>query len=292
MAFILAIQPDLEQAQVLRHALRAVVKGLVVVVHSKEDALNAIDKQVPDLVLLHAFMPPSEDEHLAACLRALPNAHHVQAIRIPHLVPPSARPQPWLGVGLFRQRPAPSFIAGCDPHVFAGDVVGYLSNARALKQEIEERRLDEQQPSSERRRARRWSPLELPWVSSVRLAAGERADLIDISAGGALLRSYDRPQLTSLQDRGLDCGPRPGLTLHLTSGEEIRLAGQIIRCQAGSFGTGTAKYEVALQFEESVDLYLPAAPLFATQPRDGNISSIDLLVPPELLGVVDQWCEW
>src|SRR5437762_2552497 len=155
MAFILAIQPDPEQAHVLRRALRSVVNGLVVVVDTKEAALDAIDQQVPDLVLLHNLMPPNEDEHLAACLRALPNAHHVQAIRIPHLQPLSERPRPWLPLGRFKPRAVPAFMAGCDPRLFAGDVDGYLSNARARKQQIEERRLYEQQPAAERRRAHR-----------------------------------------------------------------------------------------------------------------------------------------
>ena len=116
--------------------------------------------------------------------------------------------------------------------------------------------------------------------------------LVDISAGGALLRSYDRPQLPSLKDRGLDSGPVPGLTLKLTSGQEVRLTGQVIRCQAGSFGDGAGRYEVALHFDESVDLYLPRAPVFATQIGDYDIPSMTLAVPSELLAVLDQWCEW
>lgn len=290
MSYILAIQPDVEQARVLRDALDHVVEGLVVVVDSTEQALNAIDKEVPDLVLLHALISPGEDEHLAACLRALPDAHHVQAIRIPHFERPSDRPPPKWGLGLLKPRANPVLMAGCDPQLFATDVLGYLSNARQLRQQVKERRLDDVQPASNRRRARRWSPREVPWVSSVRLAAGERTELIDISAGGALLRSYERPQLQSLTDRGQDSGTGPGLTLHLRSGEQVRLAGRVIRCQAGSFGEGTTKYEVALQFDESVDLYLPTV---SSHPREGDDRwSVALEVPPQMLAVVDQWCQW
>ena len=61
MALILAIQPDSSQASALRHALRAIGGAAVVVVESAEAALAAIDRQRPDLVLLHAFMTLADE---------------------------------------------------------------------------------------------------------------------------------------------------------------------------------------------------------------------------------------
>src|SRR4030095_2592312 len=128
----------------------------------------------------------------------------------------------WMG------RSEPALLAGCDPKMFASDVFQYLSRARTIKAEIDGRRLRERPPEEDRRRAPRWLPIEVPWVSSVRLAAAERAELLDISSNGALLRSYDRPRLVTRKSEALDLGPRPELTLQLIPGEESRVAGRIV----------------------------------------------------------------
>src|SRR4030095_6651071 len=121
----------------------------------------------------------------------------------------------WIG------RSEPALLAGFDPKMFASDVFQYLSCARTIKAEIDGRRLRERPPGEDRRRAPRWLPAEVPWVSSVRLAAAERAELLDISSNGALLRSYDRPRLVTRKSEGLDLGPRPAVTLQLRTGEGI-----------------------------------------------------------------------
>ena len=87
---VLAIQPDLAQAVLLRDALLEQVDGEVVVVETTEAALSVIDKRVPKVILLHALMPVREEDYLAAYLRTLVNTGHVQVIAIPHLEPPSA----------------------------------------------------------------------------------------------------------------------------------------------------------------------------------------------------------
>src|SRR5215813_11527191 len=87
---ILAVQPDLAQAAILRFALLERVEGEVMVVETTEAALSVIDKRVPKVILLHALMPPREEDYLAAYLRTLVNTGHVQVIGIPHLEPPSA----------------------------------------------------------------------------------------------------------------------------------------------------------------------------------------------------------
>jgi hypothetical protein len=158
----------------------------------------------------------------------------------------------------------------------------YLLQALAFKKEIEQRRADNESPrNSERRRARRWSSQEVAWVSWVGLTAGERADLIDISSCGALVRTPDRPQLASMKNRGPDSRPQPGLILHLTSGDEVRAAGQVVRYHVRLIANGPVLYEVALQFDESVDLYLPTAPLLALETGGPDMSALAVEVPPE-----------
>jgi CheY-like chemotaxis protein len=293
MAFILAIQPDPQQASALKRALRQLMNVEVLVVDSTEAALGAIDTQVPDVILLHALMAPGDEEHLVACLRTLRGASHVQTLQLPQLQAalPSDRSQSrprWIGLS----KSKPPLSLGCDHRLFATVVFEYLSCARDLKEEIEYRKSSGLTPASERRQARRWLTTEVPWVSAVKLAAGEQADLIDISSSGALLRSYDRPRLRSLKDPGLAFGPRPGLTLQLASGEEIHVGGRVVRWQAGSAGNGAPRFDVALRFDESVDLFLPTSPLLAPETVDYDMRAIAVVAPHERSTVTDQWGAW
>jgi PilZ domain len=290
MAFILAIQPDSAQTAALQRALRRLVNVKIAVVDSNEAALRAIDLEVPDLILLYALMPPDDEEYLGACLAMLPGAGHVQTITIPYFDTSSRdrfhSRRLWIG------RSEPALLAGCDPKMFASDVFQYLSRARTIKAEIDGRRLRERPPKEDRRRAPRWLPTQVPWVSSVRLAATERAELLDISSNGALLRSYDRPRLVTRKYEALDLGPRPELTLQLITGEEIRVAGRIVRYRADRTDSGAPRYDVALRFDESLDLFLPAPFLNAPESIDYDMRAIAVSVPRELSAVIDQWAQW
>jgi hypothetical protein len=290
MAFILAIQPDAAQAAALQRALRRLANVKIAVVDSKEAALRAIDLEVPDLILLYALMPPNDEEYLGACLAILPDAGHVQTITIPHF--DTSSPDRSQSRRLWIGRSEQALLAGCDPKMFASDVFQYLSGARTIKAEIDGRRLRERTLEEERRRAPRWLPTEVPWVSSVRLAATERAELLDISSNGALLRSYDRPRRITRKSEGLDLGTRPELTLQLITGEEIRVAGRIVRYRADRTDSGAPRYDVALRFDESMDLFLPAPFLIAPESIDYDMRAIAVSVPRELSAVIDQWAQW
>jgi CheY-like chemotaxis protein len=129
MALILVIQPDSGQASALRHALRATADAAVVVVESAEAALAAIDRQRPDVVLLHAFMTLGDETRIVQHIRALPNAGCLQTLTIPQLWPDSdrARRRPgWLTRWLGRGAAEPKAI-GCDPRQFAEQIGRYLS---------------------------------------------------------------------------------------------------------------------------------------------------------------------
>ena len=258
-SLILAVQPDSAQARHLRHALRERVQGEVVVVDSPDAALSVIDKHVPDVILLHALMLPAEEDYLVAYLRTLPNTDHVQTITIPQLESSSDcdRPKHSLFGGL-KRRSARMSAVGCDSRLFAADVVGYLTRAHEIQQQIHERKADDKSlGNSDRRGGHRWSPQEMPWVSSVRLIAGEQADLINVSLTGALVRTHIRPALPSVKHLDLDSRARPGLAFHLVSGAEVRATGRVVRCHVGSVGGGPIQYDVAFRFDESVGFDLP-----------------------------------
>ena len=143
-ALILAVQPDLAQACVLRHALCERVNGEVVIVETTEAALSVLDKCVPNVILLHALILPAEEDYLIAYLRTLTNTHHVQVITIPQLQSPSDlnHAKRSLFGGLI-MRPAQVSPIGCDPGLFCEDVLGYLTRACEIKQQIRERTADD-----------------------------------------------------------------------------------------------------------------------------------------------------
>jgi CheY-like chemotaxis protein len=263
MSYILAVQPDPAQAGVLRHALHERGEGELVVVDSVHAALAAIDKDVPDVILLHQLAPPDAEDYLIAYLRIKPDAGHVQTIVIPTLQTssesPELRTRSWL-LGL--KQPPFRNPRGCESQAFVRDVVSYLARARAVKEEMSFRTVDNDRlHGPDRRGERRRSPLEVPWVSSVQLAAGGRADLVNVSSGGALVRTRFRPGQPSLMRLDPDARRRSGVTFQLVSGEEIRAMGTVVRCQLRPTQHPGILYDVAFRFDEAVGLHLPTRAL-------------------------------
>jgi CheY-like chemotaxis protein len=260
MALILAVQPDSTQSAVLRHALSGSAKADVVVVDSVDAALAIVDETVPDLVLLDEFTPPRDADNLIAYLRVLPDTNHVQAISVPVIKSATNAPAPrkapgkyrWLSQLLDEAQRSAAAPAGCDPDVFAADVAEYLERTNALKTEGENRKAaGDSRPASERRRTARKAPGDVPFISAQLVR--HRADLVNLSAGGALLRMEVRPVP---HDTHRDQQSRSTLTLFQPSGEEIRQTGRPVRCHVRPIGEGRVLYEVAFQFDTDLALLL------------------------------------
>ena len=259
MSWLLVVQPDAVQADVLREALRTHVSEDVVVADSLDDALFSIDQCIPDIVLLPALIPADVEDYVISYLGAIPGAKHVQILGIPvlecpeHSVERRARSLvPWRQ----RSRREP-LTPGCDPGTFTQDVIRYLSGVRTLKHEIElhgTRAASSARP--ERRTEPRFSRHTVPWISITRFAGG-RAALINVSSGGVLLRTQARPEHHSLKRSDPNARERSRLTLEL-SGHEIHAVGRVIRCLPLRTGAGI-QYEIAFSFDDSVGLHLPAA---------------------------------
>jgi hypothetical protein len=133
MALILAIEPDRRQAAQLARLIQTRVGGAeLVLAETTEQALGAIGNRVPDLVLVPALLAPQDDATLAAALRVIAAAAHVQMLTIPVLAPAGGARQP-LGVlaRLRRKRPEPQAPNGCDPNVFGDQIAAYLAEAAA-----------------------------------------------------------------------------------------------------------------------------------------------------------------
>src|SRR3977135_1189531 len=130
MPLILAIEPDRRQAAQLSTVVRRRVTAELILVDTTERALDAIGNRVPDLVLVPALLSPQDDAALAAALRVIAAAAHVQMLTIPVLGAP--RPPAAQGGVLSALRRVKSRGAepdGCDPTVFAEQIASYLERA-------------------------------------------------------------------------------------------------------------------------------------------------------------------
>jgi hypothetical protein len=130
MPLILAIEPDRRQAAQLSVVVRKRVHAELILVDTTEQALDAIGNRMPDLVLVPALLSPQDDAAIAAALRVIAAAAHVQLLTIPVLGAPRPAPTPG-GVlsALRRGKPRGAEPDGCDPAVFAEQVASYLERA-------------------------------------------------------------------------------------------------------------------------------------------------------------------
>jgi hypothetical protein len=130
MPLILAIEPDRRQAAQLSGVVRKRLQAELILVETTEKALDAIGNRMPDLVLVPALLSPQDDAALAAALRVIAAAAHVQMLTIPVLA--SARPTSSAGgmlSSLRRGKPRAAEPDGCDPAVFADQIASYLKAA-------------------------------------------------------------------------------------------------------------------------------------------------------------------
>src|SRR5260221_8927057 len=127
MSIVLAIEPDGRQAAHLTAIARQLPDAELVLADTTEGALDAIGNKVPDLVLVPALLSPQDDAALATALRVIASAAQVQMLTIPVLAPPG----PSNGArGVFsalrRSKPHAASPDGCDPAVFADQILSYL----------------------------------------------------------------------------------------------------------------------------------------------------------------------
>jgi hypothetical protein len=154
MSLILAIEPDRRQVAHLVSIVRHVPGAELVLADTTERALESIGNNVPDLILVPALLSPQDDAALAAALRVIASAAHVQMLTIPTFATP--KPAARRGVlSAFRRKPANDApIEGCDPKVFAEEIASYIERAneeRAAAQYYED---DQDAVQPERARAK------------------------------------------------------------------------------------------------------------------------------------------
>lgn len=141
LPLVLAIEPDLRQAAIVKRVLKERVQAELLVVESRDAAMAAIRTAIPDVLLLSALLSPRDEADLIAHLRTLEGAAHLQTHTIPQLASALGQGEDD-GGGLFssfrRKKQAVSAPAGCDPDLFADEIRVYLKRAADRKREAAE----------------------------------------------------------------------------------------------------------------------------------------------------------
>lgn len=139
MQLILAIEPDLRQAAIVKRIVREKALAEVAVVDSRDAALEAMRTTIPDVLLLSALMSPRDEDELVAHLRTLEHADHLQTHTIPQLASalgPTEIRGPRGLLSAFRWKKEPEAApAGCDPDLFAEEIRVFLQRAADKKRE-------------------------------------------------------------------------------------------------------------------------------------------------------------
>ena len=134
MALILAVDPEQRQQAALACLARELNGHELLSAASCADALKALDRRTPDLVLLPALLPEAEESELLSNLRSRTGSD-VQALTMPQLKLPDAAPPPpqssvhpaWLNQILHPQDDATEQAGEeCEPAVFADLIRSYL----------------------------------------------------------------------------------------------------------------------------------------------------------------------
>ena len=303
---ILAIEPDPARAATLKRLLRGHVSADFEIVKSCAEAMEAIARCVPDLVLTSTFLPPAEEAALTDSLKQLSEAAHVQLITVPHFIEfEESRAEPRSRVLNFLRRRSALIRPVCDPRTVRDQIEHYLEKARIEKIEASHRQVwDEVRTQStalmrmdgvqrltagdvctlsngvgarahklgrlhaeDRRRASRRPLTDIPWLKSVRLPWGLEVGVVNISTSGILLESTSKITPGNVVDLQLI---GRGLT-------GVSMPARLIRTDVGSVNSQGVKYRVAAAFDRELDLGVEVAQQFsATSPTPKALA--DLLV--------------
>jgi hypothetical protein len=138
MSLILAVQPDRKQAAKIVALARTSLRAEIIVTESADETLTALATRVPDLVLISQLLSPKDDAAITERLRELDaGGVQVQTLVIP-MLGSSKRRTPSKQLGLLSRlrisRDKAAAPDGCDPEVFATQILEYLERADVERQ--------------------------------------------------------------------------------------------------------------------------------------------------------------
>ena len=132
MSVVLVVEPETAQANLLKKMQKR-LGAQVVVVKTTGDAIDAIDRAIPDVILLSALLSPRDEDRLMTHLRSLEGASHLQTLTIPQLRTEKASDTSSAKKGFFGKKRATSAPGKCDPAVFAEEISAQLLRAADLR---------------------------------------------------------------------------------------------------------------------------------------------------------------
>jgi len=132
---VVALEPDVRQATILKRVIRDHVHADLIVVDSRDATISAVNDRLPDVILLTALLSPRDEAEIIAHLRTLSGAEHLQTHTIPQLASETQDGEPVTAqsglLGKLRRKKASEPIPGCDPVAFGEDIDAVLINAGA-----------------------------------------------------------------------------------------------------------------------------------------------------------------
>ena len=253
---ILAIDPDPESGAALRQTLATQIRADLVIVTGIEDALDAISRRTPDLILTATFLSPADEKRIGELLKRRAQSVHTQVIALPQFVDAGERvareiSEPGAGVVLqFRHKRSATAFPQCDGKTVRQLVGEYLDQAEALRSPANEHAVcaatSEITLPSDRRRAarRRGSDLSGQW--GIRLLTGGTVRIVDISRLGVLLETESQ------------LAPGSTLDLHLLGVERnFSVAARLVRRDVARLTDRDITYHVAAAFAHEIDILTP-----------------------------------
>ena len=255
---ILAIEPDPDRAHALTQLVHDYIDARVVVSASADVAVAVIAKQMPDLILMSAFTPPSEERTLIEFLR------QTTEVNVPVLMV-------W---PIFEQRSEKTSVSSSlyrvlrrTPQAGAApmrDAIGARIRValETAREELRGTASGDDDGSNGRAvsvhqavcvpRAHRWTPRDLSWLTGVRLASGDVRQLVNISNSG-LLVECDSVLMPGSSVTFQLCANGTELWHPNT---DLMVPARIVRSEVSKVDTDHLRYLVAARFQR--ELVLPS----------------------------------
>jgi hypothetical protein len=277
---ILVIEADSSRASRLRDILRGYDGIELDIVGSVAFALKSLSRRVPDVLLTSSFLTPADAAALTRHLKDLPDAEHVQIITVPYFIDADGDESAEGRVLNFLRRRSDVARPRCDSRTLREQIEQYLTQAKTLKRELGNRAAGDARlerdlivasrprddvrpmtaalvpagscarsrhngivPPSDRRRARRRTAGDLPWLWTVRLTGASQVALVDISSAGVLLETTSR----------LVDGTTVDLEL-VGQDTNVLVPARMVRSQVASVNGLGVRYRVAIAFARELDL--------------------------------------
>lgn len=191
MALILAVDPEQRQHAALAYLARELDGHELLSAASCADALAALDRRSPDLLLLPVLLPQAEEGELLSRLREQ-SGTDIPALTIPQLKLPDAVAPPapasthpaWLNQILHPQDATEQPGEECEPAVFADLIRSYLGSVHDVVADAASAVADAARAAAERRRAHMVAAARatVAWVRNRRERWNDRPPVIAISA--------------------------------------------------------------------------------------------------------------